>query len=70
LDRPAEALPIYDDLLGTSTGPDWHAEALFGKGLCEQRLGNGAAAKELWSRYRAQYPSGRHIAEVERLLGE
>jgi TolA-binding protein len=70
LGRPADALAVYEDLLNASAGPDWRAEALFGKGVCEERLGDSAVARELWRRYQAEYPAGRHAAEVERLLGE
>jgi len=70
LGRTADALAVYEDLLNASAGPEWRAEALFGKGICEERLGDGAVARELWRRYQAEYPAGRHAAEVERLLGE
>ena len=70
LNRPAEALAVYEDLLTTTPGPAWRAEALFGKAVCEERLGDSAVARELWHRYQEEYPGGRRAAEVERLLGE
>jgi TolA-binding protein len=69
LGRPADALPIYEDLLDSADSKS-RAEALFGKGACEERLGHREVAMESWRRYQAEYPGGRHMTEIDRLLGE
>ncbi len=40
-------------------------EVLFQKGTCEQAL--GLSSKATWQRYRAEFPQGIHVSEVEAL---
>jgi len=70
LARPAEAILLYEGLLNQSANRDWRAEALFGRGACEQRLGDAAAATQSWTQYLAEYPGGSRVAQVRRLLGD
>jgi TolA-binding protein len=65
LGRAAEAEKVYAEV-GRMPGPvDLHEEALYLMGVSQASLGETDAAKATWQSYLAQFPWGRHRAEVE-----
>lgn len=64
LGRPAEALAAYEGALRGALWPALREEALFSKGLCEQRLGRTAAARTSNKAYLLEFPNGRYAAQL------
>jgi TolA-binding protein len=68
LNRPLEAEQAYRGVLLGGGHPLLRDDALFKLGLCYERLGESAEARVAWQRYQADFPNGRHAAEVAERL--
>jgi hypothetical protein len=68
--RYADALRDFDRLLGAqeAMGADDLERALYGRGVCLGHLGKGELARADLADYQRRFPSGKHTAEVARLL--
>jgi TolA-binding protein len=64
LGRPQEARAEYQRLLARESRDVLRDDALYGLGLCQERLRDRGAAKVTWEAYLREFPAGRHSAEV------
>lgn len=63
-DDCAAALPDFQVLVEQSLPEAWAERALFGRGACLLRLGDGAGARRDFARYLERFPSGRFAEQV------
>jgi TolA-binding protein len=66
----SEAVRLYQATLKDRGAQTWREEALFGLGTAYVGQGDFRAARQVFDRYRIQYPLGRRTPEVLRLLAE
>jgi hypothetical protein len=66
----AKAAERFDALLGGSLSASLRERALYGRAMCKRQLGRDAAARaDLWQ-YLDEFPKGRFVAQVQKVLGE
>ncbi len=68
LGRPADALPLYERVLASERRADLAERAAYGQCMSVRSLAREVEAKARFKQYLERFPSGRHRAEIERLL--
>jgi hypothetical protein len=67
LARPAEALPVYERVIGTERQTALGERALYGICLSLHAMSREVEAKDRARQYLQRFPAGAHRAELERL---
>jgi hypothetical protein len=67
--KPREAAESYEHVLAHESRPLLRDDALFGLGLCQEKLGQASSARASWTLYLRQFPQGLHRAEVVQRVG-
>ncbi len=64
LEQVPSAEVAYRRALALESTPFVREKALFGLGLCQERLGKVAEARSTWGHYLEEFPRGAHADEV------